>query len=236
MTESESKKFCQKMPFHFFLFSIILLAILFAQYLLGYFSSSSKVEVKSPNQSVVYKNNMQKTMDRLKGLLLSDSKIQNAEKKNDFLEKEIKEIAEKFTVATPSNPSKFERRVKGAAKVGDTVISEFLTKIQASIARQEESIEALKICLKVLLKKCKDGYPSVAFLQERVVTHNRESDLCRILLKNVNFLKLKFKGDKGESLFELTNVEIPLHPPDKPFLHSPQEELYYEELQKVPFV
>ena len=93
------------MPFHFFLFSIILLAILFAQYLLGYFSSSSKVEVKSPNQSVVYKNNMQKTMDRLKGLLLSDSKIQNAEKKNDFLEKEIKEIAEKFTVATPSNPS-----------------------------------------------------------------------------------------------------------------------------------
>jgi len=171
---------------------------------------------------------MQKTMDRLKGLLLSDSKIQNAEKKNDF--------HEKFTVATPSNPSKFERRVKGAAKVGDTVISEFLTKIQASIARQEESIEALKICLKVLLKKCKDGYPSVAFLQERVVTHNRESDLCRILLKNVNFLKLKFKGDKGESLFELTNVEIPLHPPDKPFLHSPQEELYYEELQKVPFV
>jgi hypothetical protein len=47
-------------------------------------------------------------------------------------------------MASPSNPSKFERRVKRAAKVGDTVISEFLTKIQASIVRQEESIEALK--------------------------------------------------------------------------------------------
>ena len=43
--------------------------------------------------------------------------------------------------------------MKRAAKVGDTVISEFLTKIQASIATQEESIEALKICLNVLLKK-----------------------------------------------------------------------------------
>jgi hypothetical protein len=34
--------------------------------------------------------------------------------------------------------------------VTDVTISEFLTKIQASIARQEESIEALKICLKDL--------------------------------------------------------------------------------------
>jgi hypothetical protein len=86
------------------------------------------------------------------------------------------------------------------------------------------------------LKKGKEGYPSVAFLQERVVTHNRESVLCRNLLENVNFLKLKLEGDKGESLFELTNVEIPLHPPNKFFLHSPKEELYYEEPQKVPFV
>ena len=118
--------------------------------------------------------------------------------------------------------------MKRAAKVGDTVISEFLNKIQASIARQEESIEALKICLKVLLKKGKEVYPSVAFLQERVVTHNHESDLCRMLLENVNFLKLKLEGDKAESLFELTNVEIPLHSPSKLFLHSPKEELYYE--------
>ena len=48
-------------------------------------------------------------------------------------------------MATLSNPSKFEKRVKKAAKVGDAVISEFLAKIQASIARQEESIEALRI-------------------------------------------------------------------------------------------
>jgi hypothetical protein len=228
MAKSELKKFYQKMPFHLFLSALILLSVLFALYLLGYFSSSSKVEVKSPNQAVANQNNMQKTMDCLKELLLSDSETQIAEKKKDFLEKEIKEIAEKFTMATPSNPSMFERRVKRAAIVGDTVISEFLTKIQASIARQEESIEALKICLKVLFKKGKEGYPSIAFLQERVVTHNHESDLCRMLLENVNFLKLKLEGDKGESLFELTNVEIPLHPSDKPFLHSPQEELYYE--------
>ncbi len=89
--------------------------ILFALYLLGYFSSSSKVEVKSPNQAVVYENNMQKTMDCLKELLLSNNETQNAEKKNEFLEKEIKEITEMFTMATPSNPSKFERRVKRAA-------------------------------------------------------------------------------------------------------------------------
>ena len=98
-------------------------------------------------------------MDRLKELLLSDSETQNAEKKNEFLEKEIKEIATKFTMASPSNPSKFERRVKRAAKVRDTVISEILTKSQASIARQEESIEALKICLKILLKKSKEATP-----------------------------------------------------------------------------
>jgi hypothetical protein len=139
-------------------------------------------------------------MDCLKELLLSNSETQNAEKKNDFLEKEIKEIAEKCTMATPSNTSKFERRVKRAVKVGDTVISEFRTKIQASIARQKESIEALKICLKNLLKKGKEGHPSIAFLQEQLVTHNLASDLCRMLSENVNFLKLKLEG---ESLFEL---------------------------------
>ena len=102
-------------------------------------------------------------------------------------------------MATPSNPSKFERRVKRAAKVGNAVISEFLAKIQASIARQEESIEALRICLKVLMKKGKESHPSVALVQERVVAHNRESDLCRMLLEDVNFLKLKLEGEKGDS-------------------------------------
>jgi len=163
---------------------------------------------------------------------LATTKLKKQEK-NEFLEKEIKEIAEKFTMATPS---KFERRVKRAAKVGNAVISEFLTKIQASIARQEESIEALRVSLKVLMKKGKEGHPSVALVQERVVAHNRESDPCRMLLEDVNFLKLKLEGDKGESLFELTNVEIPLQPPNKLFLHSPKEELYYEEPQKMPFV
>jgi hypothetical protein len=139
-------------------------------------------------------------------------------------------------MTTPSNPSKFERRVKRAAKVGDAVISEFLTKIQASIARQEETIKAHRVCLKVLMKKDKESHPSVALVQEPVVAHNRESDLCRMLLEDVNFLKLKLEGDKGESLFELTNVEIPLHPPNKLFLHRPKEELYYEEPQKLPCV
>jgi len=198
MTETEPKKFYKKMSFHIFVFVAILVFIFLALYCLGYFSSPSKMEVKSPNQAVSYQNNMQKTMD--------------------------------------SNPSKFERRVKRAAKVGDAVISEFLTKIQASIARQEESIEALRVCLKVLMKKGKEGHPSVALVQERVVAHNRESDLCRMLLEDVNFLKLKLEGDKGESLFELTNVEIPLQPPNKLFLHSPKEELYYEEPRKMPFV
>jgi hypothetical protein len=196
MTETEPKRFYKKMSFHVFMLAAFIIFIFLALYCLGYFSSSSKVEVQSPNQAVSYQNNMQKTMDRLKELLLGDNETQEAGKKNEFLEKEIKEIAEKFTLATPS---KFERRVKRAAKVGDAVISEFLAKIQASIARQEESIEAPKICLKVLMKRGKEGYPSVAFIQERVVTHNRKSDLCRILLENVNLIKLKLEGDKGES-------------------------------------
>ncbi len=181
MIETEPKKFYKRMSFHFYVFAAILILIFLDLYCLGYFSSSSKMEVKSPNQAVSYQNNMQKTMDRLKELLLDDNETQDAGKKNEFLEKEIKEIAERFTMVTPSNPSKFERRVKRATKIGEKAISEFLTKIQASIVRQEESIEALKICLKVLLKKGKEGYPSVAFLQEQVVTHNRESDLCRML-------------------------------------------------------
>jgi hypothetical protein len=57
-----------------------------------------------------------------------------------------------------------------------------------------------------------------------------------MLLEDINFLMLKLEGDKGQSPFELTNVEIPLHPPNKLFLHSPKEELYYEEPQKMPFV
>ena len=210
MSEVESKKFYEKTSFRVFVFVATIVFIFLIIYFLGYFSSPSKVEIKSPTQAVSYQNNMQKTMDRLKELLLGDNETQEAGKKNEFLEKEIKEIAEKFTMATPSNPSRFERRVKRAAKVGDAVISELLTKIQASVARQEESIEALRVCLKVLLKKGKEGHPSVALIQERVVAHNRESDLCRMLLENVNFLQLKLEGDKGESLFELTNVEIPL--------------------------
>lgn len=236
MSEVESKKFYEKTSFRVFVFVATIVFIFLIIYFLGYFSSPSKVEIKSPTQAVSYQNNMQKTMDRLKELLLGDNETQEAGKKNEFLEKEIKEIAEKFTMATPSNPSRFERRVKRAAKVGDAVISELLTKIQASVARQEESIEALRVCLKVLLKKGKEGHPSVALIQERVIAHNRESDLCRMLLENVNFLKLKLEGDKGESLFELTNVEIPLQPPNKLFLHSPKEELYYEEPRKMPFV
>jgi len=93
MAETEPKKFYQKIPFHLFVFAIILIVVLFALYLLGYLSSSSKTEGKSPNQAVVYQNNMHKTMDRLKELLLSDSETQNAEKKNEFLKKDIKEIA-----------------------------------------------------------------------------------------------------------------------------------------------
>ena len=72
------------------------------------------------------------------------------------------------------------------------------------------------------MKMGKEGHPSVMLIQDRVVTHNRESDLCRMLLEDVNFLKLKLEGDKGESLFELTNVEILLHSPSKLFLHSPK--------------
>ena len=51
------------------------------------------------------------------------------------------------------------------------------------------------------MKKGKEGHPSVMLIQDRVVTHNRESDLCRMLFENVNFLKLKLEGDKGESYF-----------------------------------
>ncbi len=105
MSETEPKKFYMKMSFHIFVLVAIIVFIFLTMYCLGYFSSPSKVEVKSPTQTASYQNNMQKTMDRLKELLLGDNETQEAGKKNEFLEKEIKEIAETFTMATPSNPS-----------------------------------------------------------------------------------------------------------------------------------
>ncbi len=71
------------------MFAALLIIVFQALYFIGYFSSSSKMEVKSPNQAVVYQNNMQKTMDRLKELLLSDSETQDTGEKNEFLEKDI---------------------------------------------------------------------------------------------------------------------------------------------------
>ena len=92
MAEIEPEKFYQKMPFHLFVFEIILIVVFFAPYLQGYLSSSSKVEVKSPNQAVVYQNNNQKTMDHLKELLLSDSETQNAEKRMNFSRKKSRKL------------------------------------------------------------------------------------------------------------------------------------------------
>jgi len=99
MAESGFKTVYKKMLILLALFAILVTASLSTLYMLGYFATFTcpQTEVKSP--STVYRNNMQKTMDRLKELLLNDSEAQNAEKKNDFLEKEIKEIAEKFTMA-----------------------------------------------------------------------------------------------------------------------------------------
>ena len=101
MSESGFKTVYKKMLILLALFAILVTASLSTLYMLGYFATSTcpQTEVKSPSPSTVYRNNMQKTMDRLKELLLNDSEAQNAEKKNDFLEKEIKEIAEKFTMA-----------------------------------------------------------------------------------------------------------------------------------------
>ncbi len=48
---------------------------------------------------------------------------------------------------------------------------------------------------------------------------------------------LHFEGiNQVKKSFELTNVEIPLQSSNKLFLHSPKEELYYEEPRKMPFV
>ena len=87
MSETEPKKFYKKMSFHVFVFVAIIIFIFLTMYSLGYFSSPSKVEVKSPTQTASYQNNMQKTMDRLKELLLGDNEFQEAGKKNEFLEK-----------------------------------------------------------------------------------------------------------------------------------------------------
>jgi len=117
MSDTESKKFYEKTSFRVFIFVATIIFIFLIIYFLGYFSSPSKVEIKSPTQAVSYQNNMQKTMDRLKELLLNDSEAQNAEKKNDFLEKEITEIAKKNKMAASPNPSRYlERRVKSASK------------------------------------------------------------------------------------------------------------------------
>jgi len=81
------------MSFHIFVFVAIIIFIFLTMYCLRYFSSPSKVEVKSPTQTVSYQNNIQKTMDRLKEVLLGNNETQEAGKKNEFLEKEIQEIA-----------------------------------------------------------------------------------------------------------------------------------------------
>jgi len=51
--------------------------------MLGYFSTSNGPQtlVKNGSTSVIYKNNMQKSMDQIKELLLSDSETQTAQKR-----------------------------------------------------------------------------------------------------------------------------------------------------------
>ena len=92
MTETEPKKFYKRMSFHFYMFAAVLILIFLALYCLGYFSSSSKMEVKSPNQAVSYQNNMQKTMDRLKELLLDNNEAQDAGKRMNFLKRKSRKL------------------------------------------------------------------------------------------------------------------------------------------------
>jgi hypothetical protein len=92
MTKTEPKKFYKKMLFHVFVFAAILIFIFLALYCLEYFSSSSKVEVKSPNQAFSYQNNMQKTMDHLKELLLGDNETQEAGKRMNFLKRKSRKL------------------------------------------------------------------------------------------------------------------------------------------------
>ena len=67
-------------------------------YMLGYFSTYNGPHtlVKNGSTSVIYQNSMQKSMDQIKVLLLSDSETQNAKKNNDCLETEITEIDKKI--------------------------------------------------------------------------------------------------------------------------------------------
>ena len=150
MTKTEPKKFYKKMSFHVFVFKAILIFIFLALYCQGYFSSSSKVEVKSPNEAVSYQNNMQKTMDHLKELLLgATTKLKKQGKIINVLKKKSRKLPINLLWLLLLILLSL-RGEWNSAKIGYTVISEFLTKIQASIARQEESTEALKIYLKVL--------------------------------------------------------------------------------------
>jgi len=200
----QSRKTFTKGCSSFFFLSLIKAAALpVTYYMLGYFSTSygPQTFVKNGSTSVIYQNSMQKSMDQIKVLLLSDSETQNAEKNNDCLEKEITEIAKKNTIAASSNPSIcLERKVNSASEIGDDAISDLLSKFQASINKQEESMEAISTCRKVLLKRCKEGYPSVAILQERVVNQNCKSDICRMILENINFLCLSLMEIKKNHL------------------------------------
>jgi hypothetical protein len=54
------------------------------------------VEVKKPTQTASCQNNMQKTMDRLKELLLGDNETQEAGKRMNFLKKKSRKLLKSF--------------------------------------------------------------------------------------------------------------------------------------------
>ncbi len=146
----QSRKTFTKACSSFLVLSLIKTAALtVTYYMLGYFSTSNgpRTLVKNGSTSVIYKNNMQKSMDQIKELLLSDSETQNAQKKIDCLENEITEIAKNNTMVASSNPSIYlERKVNSALKRGDEALSDLLSEFQASINKQEVSMEAIRTC------------------------------------------------------------------------------------------
>jgi len=80
----QSRKTFTKACSSFLVLSLIKAAALtVTYYMLGYFSTSNgpRTLVKNGSTSVIYKNNMQKSMDQIKELLLSDSETQTAQKR-----------------------------------------------------------------------------------------------------------------------------------------------------------
>jgi hypothetical protein len=80
----QSRKTCTKGCSSCLVLSLIKAAALpVTYYMLGYFSTSNGPQtlVKNGSTSVIYKNNMQKSMDQIKELLLSDSETQTAQKR-----------------------------------------------------------------------------------------------------------------------------------------------------------